>query len=229
MTAPILTTMLVRTTLWSVGLAVLLFGVAGTLAWPAAWVFVVGVWAVALAMGAVLARHDPALLAERLAPPIQRDQAGWDRVFIAGAVAVYLAWLVLMALDAGRYRWSAVPAAAQVGGGLVLLLGFWLVQRTFRANSFGAPVVKIQAARGHHVATTGPYRWVRHPMYAGATIYFVAAPLLLGSWWGLAAAPLLIAGLALRAVLEERFIMKRLEGYAAYAARVRWRLVPGVW
>src|SRR5215471_12480771 len=115
MTDPIVTQMLVRTTLWSVGLAALLFGVAGTLAWPAAWVFVLGVYAVALAMGVVLARHDPALLAERLAPPFQREQARWDRVFIAGALVGYLGWMVLMALDAGRYCWSTVPAGVQVG------------------------------------------------------------------------------------------------------------------
>jgi protein-S-isoprenylcysteine O-methyltransferase Ste14 len=66
-------------------------------------------------------------------------------------------------------------------------------------------------------------------MYSGAAIYFVATPLLLGSWWGLAAAPLLIAGLGLRAVLEERYVAARLAGYADYAARVRWRMVPGLW
>jgi protein-S-isoprenylcysteine O-methyltransferase Ste14 len=148
---------------------------------------------------------------------------------VAGAMGAWLGWIVLMALDAARFRWSTMPPALQVVGALALLLGFRLVYRAFRANSFSAPVVKIQAARGHAVATTGPYRWVRHPMYSGAAVYFLATPLLLGSWWGLACAPALIAGLALRAVLEERLLAKRLAGYADYMARVRWRLVPGVW
>src|SRR6516164_3743854 len=136
----------VRTAVWSAALAGLLFGAAGTLRWPAAWVFVAGGFAVALAMGAVLARRDPALLAERMAPPLQRGQAAWDRLFMVGAMLAYLAWLVLIALDAARYRWSVVPPALQGGGGVALLAGFWLVQRAFRANSFSAPVVKIQAA-----------------------------------------------------------------------------------
>ncbi|MBI3517217.1 MAG: isoprenylcysteine carboxylmethyltransferase family protein [Proteobacteria bacterium] len=221
--------MLVRTGLWSGFMAALLCLAAGRLGWLAAWVFVIGSGGVAVAMGIALARRDPALLAERLAPPFQRDQAGWDRAVIAGAMVAWLAWIVLMALDAARYRWSTMAPALQIAGGIALLLGFLLVYRTFRANSFSAPVVKIQAARGHTVATSGPYRWVRHPMYAGALIYFLATPLLLGSWWGLACAPVLVAGLALRAVLEERWLAARLDGYADYAARVRYRLVPGVW
>jgi protein-S-isoprenylcysteine O-methyltransferase Ste14 len=221
--------MVVRTALWSGLQAALLLGAAGTPRWPAAWVFMVGSAAVALVIGNQLARRDPALLAERLASPFQRDQARWDRLFIGGAMVAWLAWIVVMALDAARYRWSTLPPALQVAGGLAVLAGFFLVDRAFRANSFSAPVVKIQAARGHVVVTTGPYRWVRHPMYAGALIYFVGTPLLLGSWCGLALAPLLIAGLALRAVLEERFVAARLDGYTAYAARVRYRLVPGVW
>ncbi len=224
-----LTRMLVRTALWTGFLAALLLGAAGSLRWPAAWAFVTVSGGVAVAMGFGLARRDPALLAERLAPPFQPDQARWDRLVIAGAMVAWLAWIVLMALDAARYRWSAMAPALQVAGGVALLLGFLLVDRTFRANSFSAPVVKIQAARGHTVATTGPYRWVRHPMYSGAVIYFLATPLLLGSWWGLACAPVLIGGLALRAVLEERLLAARLDGYADYAARVRYRLVPGVW
>ena len=79
------------------------------------------------------------------------------------------------------------------------------------------------------MVSTGPYAHVRHPMYAGAVLFFIGTPLLLGSWWGLAAAPLIAAVMAVRAVLEERVLADELPGYRRYAARVRYRLIPGVW
>ncbi|MGZ8399743.1 MAG: methyltransferase family protein [Methyloceanibacter sp.] len=90
-------------------------------------------------------------------------------------------------------------------------------------------MVKIQKERGHRVVTTGPYAYVRHPMYAGALGLVLGAPLLLGSWWGLAGAALLILVMAMRAVLEERALTTELDGYADYAKRVRYRLVPYLW
>ena len=98
-----------------------------------------------------------------------------------------------------------------------------------RTNSFAAPVVKIQAERGHHVVSDGPYAVVRHPMYGGTLLLIAGIPLLLGSWWGLAFAPLIVLLFAVRAVMEERTLMAELPGYTDYAARVRYRLVPGVW
>jgi protein-S-isoprenylcysteine O-methyltransferase Ste14 len=99
----------------------------------------------------------------------------------------------------------------------------------FRENSFAAPVVKVQSARAHRVVSTGPYALVRHPMYSGIMLFFVGVPLLLGSWWGVAIALLFIVLFAIRARIEERALIDGLPGYADYAARVRYRLVPGVW
>ena len=90
-------------------------------------------------------------------------------------------------------------------------------------------MVKIQKERGHLVVTTGPYAYVRHPMYAGALLFIAGAPLLLGSWWGLAAGVGLVLVIAMRAVLEEQTLMAELAGYADYAVRVRYRLVPHLW
>jgi protein-S-isoprenylcysteine O-methyltransferase Ste14 len=221
--------LIVRTGLWLGVQAALLFGAAGTVRWPGAWVYLIEIGAGGLVIGSALARHDPALLAERLAPPIQRGQAGWDRSFMAGAIAAWCAWLVVMGLDAGRWHWSALPPWLQGVGALGVALSLYVGDLALRANSFSAPVVRIQAERNHRVVTAGPYRVVRHPMYSGALLHFLGTPLVLGSWRGLALAPVLIAGLALRAVLEERLLAARLDGYAAYAARVRYRLIPGVW
>ena len=100
---------------------------------------------------------------------------------------------------------------------------------SFRENTFAAPVVKIQAERGHRVVTTGPYAHVRHPMYSGTMLFFAGTPLLLGSWWGVVLAPLFVLLFAIRAGIEERALLAGLPGYADYTARVRYRLLPGIW
>ena len=98
-----------------------------------------------------------------------------------------------------------------------------------RVNSFAAPLVKVQSERGHHVIDSGPYAWVRHPMYTGAIVFFIGIPLLLGSLWGLIASPLLAFMFAIRITIEERMLKAGLDGYADYTSRVRYRLLPGIW
>jgi protein-S-isoprenylcysteine O-methyltransferase Ste14 len=99
----------------------------------------------------------------------------------------------------------------------------------FRANSFAAPIVKLQAERGHSIADTGPYAYVRHPMYAGAIPFLIGMPLLLDSWYGLIGSAVTVVALGFRAVGEERLLTRELDGYPEYAARVRYRLVPSLW
>jgi protein-S-isoprenylcysteine O-methyltransferase Ste14 len=221
--------LIVRTALFLAVMAALLFIPAGTADWPSAWLFLLGMAAWSAVMGAWLVRHDPGLLAERMAPLHQQGQSRWDKILIHCAALLWAAWLAFMPLDAVRFGWSHMPAWLQGLGALALFFMAYLVYLTFRENSFAAPVVKIQRERGHKVVTTGPYRYVRHPMYAGAMFFFLGTPLLLGSWYGLALAPLMMGLLAGRAVMEERLLTAELEGYADYAARVRYRLIPLVW
>ena len=112
-------------------------------------------------------------------------------------LALWVGWIVLMGLDAGRFHWSRVPLIMQIAGVGLIGVGSYLVWLTFRENSYAAPVVKIQKERGHRVVTTGPYAYVRHPMYAGALGFLLGAPLLLGSWWGLAGGLVLVLAMAL--------------------------------
>jgi protein-S-isoprenylcysteine O-methyltransferase Ste14 len=207
----------------------ILFGAAGTLNWPEAWIYLALAAAMSFGGGFWLARRDPALLSERLGSLIQREQKGWDKVLMVVMVALWTGWLILMGLDAGRYHWSEIPLVLQGAGLALICLGAYLVWLTLKANSYAAPVVKIQKARGHVVVTSGPYARIRHPMYAGALLFIAGVPLLLGSWWGLAAGVGLVLIIAMRAVFEERTLAAELEGYADYAARVRYRLVPYLW
>jgi protein-S-isoprenylcysteine O-methyltransferase Ste14 len=223
----------VRTLLATIGyfavIAALLFAPAGTLAWPAAWGFLAIMLGASVVIEVMLLRHDPDLLAVRLGPPIQRGQKWWDKVWVSVFAVLFMAWLALIALDAVRFRWSEVPVWLQVVGAAAVVGCYFIAYLAFRENTFLAPVVKVQAERGQRVISTGPYARVRHPLYSGALLFLAGTPLLLGSWYGLGAAVVLIAGLALRAVLEERTLAAELDGYVAYADRVKYRLVPRVW
>ncbi len=219
---------LARSLIFAAIFAALLFVPAGTVAWPGAWVFLAMMAVVSVGGMVWLARHDPELLRERLRPPIQAGQQAWDRALMLGFMPLWFGWYVLMGFD-HRFGWSSVPGSLQGLGAILLAGGIYISWETLRANSFAAPVVKVQRERGHRVVSTGPYAYVRHPMYASVVLFAFGVPLLLGSWWGLAVAPLLILALAVRAVFEERMLKAELAGYADYAAKVRYRFVPHLW
>jgi protein-S-isoprenylcysteine O-methyltransferase Ste14 len=220
--------LLLQNTIFVVAMGALLFAVAGTLHWPAAWVFLVTSAILGPASGLWLARTDPALLAERLRPTFQAGQPAADKKFMLAFVVAVLVWLIAIGLDR-RAHASGVPLLLQVLGLAMYLVSTAFIMWVFRENSFAAPVVKVQAARHHRVVSSGPYAFVRHPMYSGVMLFFLGVPLLLGSWWGLALAPLFVVLFAIRARIEERALVEGLPDYADYAARVRYRLVPGLW
>ena len=207
----------------------LLFGAAGTIRWLAGWAYLILFFVGALWITLLLARHDPALLAERMKLPVQKGQPFWDRILILPMIIAWCAWLVLMGLDAVRFRWSVMPLWLQCAGGALIVLSFWMIARVYRENPFLTAVVKIQTERGHRVISTGPYAAVRHPLYAAMLIYLPANALLLGSWYGLAASFVLSGGLVFRTAMEDRELRRGLAGYTEYAAQVRYRLIPFVW
>lgn len=224
----LLVRLIVQTTAWLALMGVLLFWPKGDWLWPEAWAFL-GIFAAGSAVfcGWLLG-FDPGLLEQRLGSLVQKDQPMWDRIFMGSVVVGWCAWLALMALDI-RLNGRAVPAWVEVLGGLMIAGGFAATVPVFRANSFAAPVVRVQSERGQHVIDTGPYAIVRHPMYAVAMAYLIGIPLLIGSLYGLIGSGLIAFAVARRAVGEERILRRDLPGYADYMARVRYRLVPYVW
>lgn len=219
---------LLQNTIFVVGMGALLFASAGTWHWPSAWVLLATSALLGPLCGWWLYRIDPALLAERLRPVLQRDQPTADKIFVTVFVITMLAWLALIGFDR-RIQSSEMPVAFQILGLVLFLASTLFTMWVFRENSFAAPVVKLQAERAQRVISTGPYAHVRHPMYSGMILFFTGVPLLLGSWWGLAMLPLFAALFAVRIGIEERTLREGLPGYADYAARVRYRLVPGIW
>jgi len=208
----------------------LLFIPAGTVGWLAGWAFIAIFCGFNLLVVRMLARHDPELLEERMSFPVQRGQPLWDKVLMSVFELLFVGWFVLMPLDAVRFGWSDVPVWLQVLGALGLMLSFYFVYFTFRENAYLAPVAKLQEERGQSVVATGPYRYVRHPMYSSVLIFFPATALLLGSWWGLLISPIFMALLVIRTAFEDRMLKRGLEGYTEeYARTVKYRLIPYVW
>jgi protein-S-isoprenylcysteine O-methyltransferase Ste14 len=220
--------LLLQNTIVVIAMGALLFAAAGSLDWPAAWVMLIVSAILGPACGLWLAKTDPALLAERMRPTFQADQPAADKIFLLVFFLVLLLWFVAIGLDR-RANASDVPLLLQALGLAMYLLSIAFIMWVFRENSFAAPVVKVQAARHQRVISSGPYSFVRHPMYSGVMLYFLGIPLLLGSWWGVAIAPVFAVLFAIRARIEERALVEGLPDYADYAARVRYRLVPGLW
>lgn len=209
-------------------LAVILFPSAGTWRWPGAWIFLAEFLVLSLAVSAWMVRHAPGLLAERMSNPFKKPMRGWDKAYVIAIFSGFAGWMVLIGLDR-RFGWSHPPVWLPIAGVVAIAAFYGISVATYRANKFATTSVRIQEERGHQVATGGPYRFVRHPLYAGAMGLILGVPLVLGSWWGLAGGVVLMLVVAARAVAEERFLMTELPGYAEYAARVRHRLIPGVW
>lgn len=217
-----------RSFIWFALMAVALFWGAGDWSWPQGWAFIAIFVLGSIGFSIYMISRDPALLASRLSPN-QKGGPFWDRVFLFVFIALWFVWLAVMGLDARRLQLSHMPLWLNVVGGILIVAGFLATMPVFLANSFAAPVVRIQEERGQRVIDTGPYAFVRHPMYAAAILYLVGMPFLLGSWWGFVFVPLYIGGVAPRAMAEERLLARDLPGYADYMTRVRWRLIPGVW
>ncbi len=199
---------------------------AGRLGYWQGWVYG-GCTFLLLAVNFLILRGRPDLLQERLSPG--KGMKSWDKLYFALSSPLYFAAIVLAALDAGRFAWGpAVPAwVSLLGCGLYLLgqaIHFWAKA----TNRWFATVVRIQTDRGQRVCTRGPYRFVRHPGYAGGLLFMLATPLLLGSWLALIPQAIAAALLVLRTYLEDRTLQAELPGYAQYARKVRHRLCP-IW
>jgi len=210
-------------------IALALFLAAGTIRWIAGWCFLILYFGFGIIFTIWLLRFDPSLLQERLTGLKKPNREAWDKMLMWLWFILSILWLVLMPVDAVRFQQSHMPIWLQVVGGLILVISFYLIYLVFRENPYLSPAVRMQKERGQTVILTGPYRYVRHPLYAVFIPFFVGTALLLGSWYGILLGLVLIALIAIRAVLEERMLLNELQGYDAYMALVKYRFIPYVW
>jgi protein-S-isoprenylcysteine O-methyltransferase Ste14 len=205
-----------------------LFSLAGRWDWMGGWAYLGMLIAGSALNDVCLWVKNPDLLKRR--GRIGEGTKTWDKICLALFGLTYLLILVVGALDAGRYRWSAMPFLLWPVGATLFVAGQTLVTWSMLVNPFFEKTARIQTDRGHKVIDSGPYRYVRHPGYLGTIIGFIlATPLMLGSWWSVVPAVLATLNLVVRTALEDRMLLQELEGYKAYAKRVRYRLIPLFW
>lgn len=204
--------------------AACLFGSAGRLDWSNAWVLL----GLSLLTGlAFTVGRNPELAAER-----RNVKAGksWDKVLVGitvllGPMAVW----ITAGLDYRFHGSSGVSSLAFTAGLAAAVLAAALIAWAMRSNRFFSAVVRIQKDRGHTVVDGGPYRFIRHPGYAGMFVFTLVTPLILGSYWALAPAAATASVIVLRTIMEDFTLHNELYGYADYARRVRYRLLPAIW
>ncbi|WP_422418727.1 methyltransferase family protein [Pseudomonas sp. GZD-222] len=208
-------------------LLVLIFLPAGSLAWRPGWIFL-GVLVLAFALSALLlARVNPVIYRAR--SRFQAGTKGWDKALLAFMLPAMVAVLPVAALDAGRFHDSLVPGWLVLLGYGAALAGIAVTAWAQAVNPFFEPGVRIQSERHQRVIDNGPYRFVRHPGYIAALWLFFGMALALGSFWALLPAAVAAALLVVRTTWEDRLLQAELDGYAEYARRVRYKLVPGIW
>lgn len=197
--------------------------------WWEGWVYAI-IAILGFAISRVLAaRRHPDLLTERARGLRQEEAKPWDQV-LAPAVALGAGSVPLVAGLDVRFGWSpgfGVPI--KVLALMVIVAGYALGSYALLENRFFSGMVRIQTERGHRVVSSGPYRWVRHPGYAGAVLAYLGTPVLLDALWAFVPAVASTVLLVVRTNLEDRALQEELGGYREYAERVRYRLVPGVW
>jgi protein-S-isoprenylcysteine O-methyltransferase Ste14 len=207
--------------------AALLFVSAGTLRWSAGWWYIGLYFLLVLIASFIMLPHRSEVVAER-----SRGTAGaksWDLWVTRGIAVPSLGLLVLAGLDE-RWNWTApLPLSVRVFGGLAFGLGYALVIWAMYTNQYFSQVVRIQTERGHVAVTNGPYQYVRHPGYIGMLTSFFGAAFLLDSLYGLICFALYAPLVILRTALEDRTLRAELPGYAEYAGRTCYRLIPGLW
>lgn len=209
-----------------IALMILILLPAWTIHFWQAWVFLLVFALSMLFITTYLIKNDPALLERRMkVGPGTEQEKNQKKIQAVASISLVTSYIVA-GLD-HHFHWSYVPAFLSIVANVFVLTGFIIIFFVFRENSFTSGIIEID--KDQKVVTTGPYRMVRHPMYSGASLLFISAPLALGSWWALIPGFLLIMTMIIRLLDEEKFLSVNLRGYKEYCIHTPYRLIPFVW
>jgi len=204
----------------------LIFGPAGTFHYWQGWLFLAVFAASTTVFTIYLALYDKPLMERRLRAGPQHEREGSQKIIVSLVFLLFFALIVLPALD-HRYGWSPVSPSVTIIGNVIILLSFLFIFWVIKVNSYAASNVRVE--ENQKVIDTGPYAYVRHPMYAGAIWLLLGIPLALGAWWWTLLIIPFLPVLLWRLLDEERILCRDLPGYTEYTRRVRYRLIPYIW
>jgi protein-S-isoprenylcysteine O-methyltransferase Ste14 len=207
-----------------------LFIAAGTLHWTVGWIYVIISLTFTAVSRILVFRKNPDMLMERARSLEARDVKGWDRtILLFGAALGPLAIYIVTGLDV-RFSWSPhIPLIIQSVAVIAVILGYLIGGWAMIANKFFSAMVRIQKERNQTVVSDGPYRFVRHPGYAGGILTLLSTPIMLGSLWAFLPAGFVVGLIIVRTFLEDKTLQAELDGYREYSREVKFRLLPGVW
>ena len=207
-------------------MAVALFVSAWSLRYWQGWIFLAAFFVPVTMITLYFLEHDPALIERRIKAGPVAEQETTQKIIQVLASLCFIALLVVPGLD-HRFGWSRVPPTAIVAGDILVVAGLYIVFLVFRENSFTSAIIEV--GKDQAVISTGPYRLVRHPMYAGAVLMLLGMPLALGSTFGLLFCAPIFAVIVWRLIDEESYLRTNLAGYAEYCAHTRYHLIPWIY
>jgi len=209
---------------------IILLLVSGDWFWIQGWVFSIWFLGMCYTILIYLYLYDPALLEERYHMRSEGDK-GWNQYFIYILLSiVFILLIVIIPLDAVRFKWTNnFPLYLEALGLLLLLGSAFFIFRSYKDNTFLSPLVRIQSERDQQTVSTGVYGVVRHPFYLGGILMFIGAPCLMGSIYGFIISIILCLMFVIRIINEENMLVEELDGYAEYKKKVKYRLIPYVW
>jgi protein-S-isoprenylcysteine O-methyltransferase Ste14 len=203
------------------------FCIAGRLTWWQGWAFLLAFIIYVSILVLRLYKLDPELVRERNRPAIEAE--AWDRVVMSVYSAILVVLLVVSALDGGRYFWSVVPLGVQMIGWILLVVSGVMIWHVMMTNAYLSSWARIQDDRGQVVVQEGIYEHIRHPMYLGIIVGFLGLPLVLSSFWAMIPSVVIVGLFVYRTYREDQMLIDGLDGYAEYAEKVRYMLLPGIW
>ncbi len=211
-------------------LLVILFGSAGSIRWWEGWAYIGNTLIVILVSRGIMLAKNPDMAMERAEGGKRENVHPWDKALLPIVATIGpLVTLVIAGLDE-RFSWSPdLPNSLQIIALVLIFAGSMIGTWAMLANRFFSSHIRIQTDRDHHVVKRGPYKYVRHPGYAGGLLSWLMSPVFFSSYWVAIPTVIVVFAMILRTSIEDQTLREKLPGYLEYSHEVQYRLIPGIW